>query len=117
MGDGSGSQLRERTAGGGGRGGQSCTVPGAPGEVPRRRLFHATAQHLIGRDEHDADDEGDGEGANQTLAHARLADLLVGAGCGHRTRETEGNSRVMESEAAGTPAHGLIPWGTRGHRA
>lgn len=45
-------------------------------------LFHAAAQHLVGRDEHDANDEGDGEGANQTLAHARLADLLVGAGCG-----------------------------------
>lgn len=48
----------------------------------RRRLLHATAQHLVGRDEHDADDEGDGEGADQALPHARLADLLVGAGWG-----------------------------------
>ena len=51
-----------------------------------RRLFHAAAQHLVGRDEHDADDEGDGEGADEALPHARLADLLVGAGCGRRHR-------------------------------
>lgn len=64
----------------------------APDEVPRWRLFHAAAQHLVGRDEHDANDEGDGKGANQTLAHARLADLLVGAGCGRppgSTRERQ----------------------------
>lgn len=57
--------------------------PGGPLQVAEGggpRLLHATAQHLVGRDEHDADDEGDGEGADETLAHARLADLLVGAG-------------------------------------
>lgn len=57
-------------------------APRAPDEVPRWRLFHAAAQHLVGCNKHDANDEGDGEGANQTLAHTRLADLLVGAGCG-----------------------------------
>lgn len=48
----------------------------------RWRLLHAAAQHLVGRDEHDTDDEGDGEGADQALPHARLADLLVGASWG-----------------------------------
>lgn len=43
-------------------------------------LLHAAPQHLIGRDKHDADDEGDGKSAYQTLAHARLFDLLRRAG-------------------------------------
>jgi len=34
--------------------------------------LHAVPQHLIGRDEHDADDEGHGEGADEALPHAGL---------------------------------------------
>lgn len=49
-------------------------------------LFHAAPQHLIGRDKHDADDEGDGESAYQALAHARLFDLLRRAGTCRRGR-------------------------------
>lgn len=68
----------------------------------RGRLLHATAQHLVGRDEHDTDDEGDGEGADEALAHARLADLLVGTGCsrppGTPGKETEGDSEGIESD-------------------
>lgn len=64
-------------------------------QAPTQCLLHAAAQHLVGRDEHDTDDEGDGEGADQALAHARLADLLVGTGCsrppGTPGRETKGN--------------------------
>lgn len=77
--------------------GKGCRRCGC-GEVSTRRLLHAAAQHLVGRDEHDADDEGDGEGADQTLAHACLAYLLVGAGCGHRQehqRDTKGDSGAM----------------------
>lgn len=48
-------------------------------EIPRL-LFHATPQHLIGCDEHDADDESNGEGADQAFAHAGLLDLLRWAG-------------------------------------
>lgn len=55
-------------------------------------LFHATAQHLVGRDEHDTDDEGDGERADQALAHTRLADLLVGTSCS-RPPGTPGKDR------------------------
>lgn len=40
-------------------------------------LLHAVPQHLIGRDEHDADNEGHGEGTDQTLPHARLSVLLL----------------------------------------
>lgn len=62
---------------------QSFTWTAASGwssrlETPQL-LFHAASQHLIGRDEHDADDESDGESAYQTLAHARLLDLLCRA--------------------------------------
>lgn len=53
-------------------------------------LFHAAPQHLIGRDEHNADDEGDGEGADQALAHARLLYLLRRAGtCRERDERRE----------------------------
>lgn len=40
--------------------------------------LHAVAQHLIGGDEHDADDEGHGEGADETFPHARLPVLFLG---------------------------------------
>lgn len=43
-------------------------------------LFHAAPQHLIGCDEHDADDESNGKGAYQALAHTSLLDLLCWAG-------------------------------------
>lgn len=39
-------------------------------------LLHAVPQHLIGCDEHDADDECHGEGADEALPHARLTVLL-----------------------------------------
>lgn len=42
------------------------------------RLLHAVPQHLIGRDEHDADDECHGEGADEALPHTRLTVLLRG---------------------------------------
>lgn len=88
-----GSRVQERTAGGG-----ECGV----GPTHRVCLLHAAAQHLVGRDEHDADDEGDGEGADQALAHTRLADLLVGAGCGRppgstRERQTGTAKRGIRS--------------------
>lgn len=44
-------------------------------------LLHAAAQDLVGRDQHHADDEGHGEGADEALAHARLAVLLLGVHC------------------------------------
>lgn len=42
----------------------------------REQLLHAVPQHLIGGDEHDADDERHGEGADEALPHARLTVLL-----------------------------------------
>lgn len=41
-------------------------------------LLHAVPQHLIGCDEHDADDEGHGESADEALPHAGLTVLLRG---------------------------------------
>lgn len=42
----------------------------------RLRLLHAIPQHLIGCDEHDADDEGHGERTDEALPHTRLTVLL-----------------------------------------
>lgn len=39
-------------------------------------LLHAIAQHLIGRNKHNTDDESHGEGADQALANTRLSVLL-----------------------------------------
>lgn len=39
-------------------------------------LFHSISQHLIGRNKHNADDEGHGKGADQAFAHTRLSVLL-----------------------------------------
>lgn len=50
-------------------------------------LFHAAPQHLIGCNEHDTDDESDGEGAYQALAHTSLLDLLRRAGTWGGKRE------------------------------
>lgn len=97
-GGGPGSKLGGRAAGSSG-----CGV-GAAGarRAPTWCLLHAAAQHLVGRDEHDTDDEGDGKGADQALAHARLADLLVGTGCsrppGTPGKETKGDREGMESD-------------------
>lgn len=44
-------------------------------------LFHPAPQHLIGCNQHDADDERDGKGADQALPHTGLLDLLRGTGC------------------------------------
>lgn len=55
-------------------------------------LFHATSQHLISCDEHDADDESNGKGAYQAFAHTSLLDLLRRAGAwgkGSRKRHKE----------------------------
>lgn len=40
------------------------------------QLLHAIPQHLIGCDEHDADNECHGKGADEALPHARLTVLL-----------------------------------------
>lgn len=45
-------------------------------------LLHSSAEHLICSDEHDADDERDGEGTNQTFAHTGVFFLLCWARCG-----------------------------------
>lgn len=57
-------------------------LPGLFRAVPA--LLHAAAQDLVGRDQHHADDEGHGEGADEALAHARLAVLLLGVHCGDK---------------------------------
>lgn len=41
-------------------------------------LLHAAPQDLVGRDQHDANDEGHGEGADEALPHARLSVLFLG---------------------------------------
>lgn len=43
---------------------------------PAHALLHAVPQHLIGRNEHNADDEGHGKGADEALPYARLTVLL-----------------------------------------
>lgn len=43
-------------------------------------LLHATSQHLIGCNEHDADDESNCKGAYEALAHTGLLDMLCWAG-------------------------------------
>lgn len=52
-------------------------------------LFHSIAQHLIGRNKHNTDDEGHGKGADQTLAHTRLSILLCWMDCGEQRRQTQ----------------------------
>lgn len=60
-------------------------------------LFHATPQHLIGCDEHYTDDESNGEGAYQALAHAGLLDLLCRAGtCRGEEEEEEVGGKEKE---------------------
>ena len=44
-------------------------------------LLHTSSQHLIGRNEHDADDERNGEGTNQAFPHAGVLHLLCWACC------------------------------------
>lgn len=85
--------------------------------APVSCLFHATAQHLIGCNEHDADDEGDGEGADQALAHTCLADLLVGTGCS-RPPGTPGEDRRGQQRDGVRSAlrHMDLTWGKQGHK-
>lgn len=53
-------------------------------------LFHATPQHLIGCNKHNADDESNCKSAYQTLANTSLLDLLCRTGtCEGRGRERE----------------------------
>lgn len=47
----------------------------------RGRLFHASAEHLIRSNEHNADNECDGKGTNQAFTHACMFLLLRGARC------------------------------------
>lgn len=42
------------------------------------QLLHAVPQHLIGCNEHDADDKGHGKSTDETLPHTRLTVLLRG---------------------------------------
>lgn len=44
-------------------------------------LLHSSPEHLIGCDEHHADDESNGEGTNQAFPHARMLHLLCWACC------------------------------------
>lgn len=56
-------------------------------------LLHAAPQDLVGRDQHDAYDEGHGEGADEALADAGLSVLLLGmhwGGGGGRARRRGG---------------------------
>lgn len=46
-----------------------------------QHLLHTSAEHLIGCDEHDADDESDGEGTYEAFPHACVFHLMFGAGC------------------------------------
>lgn len=41
-------------------------------------LLHAAPQDLVGRDQHDAYDEGHGEGADEALPDAGLSVLFLG---------------------------------------
>lgn len=50
-------------------------------------LLHAVPQHLIGRDEHDADDEGHSESTDEALANARLPVVLLRMHCGQETEK------------------------------
>lgn len=47
-------------------------------QLPRRPLLHAAPEDLVGRDQHDAYDEGHGEGADEALPDAGLSVLLLG---------------------------------------
>ena len=56
-------------------------------------LLHTSSQHLIGRNEHDADDECNGEGTNQAFPHAGVLHLLCWACCEEkRERERDDTS-------------------------
>lgn len=62
------------------------------------RLLHAVSQHLIGCDEHDADDEGHGESADETLPHARLTVLLRRVDWNEKkTKKRDGKIRVHKN--------------------
>lgn len=75
-------------------------------------LLHAAPQHLVGRDKHDANDEGNGKSAYQALAHARLFDLLRRAGTCGRGR------RVLVVRLATRPwSAGHVSWSTPKERA
>lgn len=43
-----------------------------------RQLLHAAPQDLVGGDQHDAYDEGHGEGADEALPDTRLSVLFLG---------------------------------------
>lgn len=63
-------------------------------------LLHATSQHLIGCNEHDADDESNGKGAYEALAHTSLLDLLCWAGAYKKTEgKIEGRQiKILEAQ-------------------
>ena len=70
------------------RGASTCAEPGA--QLLGRRLLHAAPEDLVGRDQHDAYDEGHGEGADEALPDTGLSVLLLGMHC--REERREGNS-------------------------
>lgn len=52
-----------------------------------RLLLHAAPQDLVGRNQHDAYDEGHGEGADEALPDAGLSVLFLGMHWGWKSRE------------------------------
>lgn len=58
-----------------------------------RRLLHAAPQDLVGGDQHDADDEGHGEGADEALPDAGLPVLFLGVHWGRRREERQDTVR------------------------
>lgn len=53
-------------------------VPGTQQRGGERLLLHAAAQDLVGSNQHDAYDEGHGEGADEALPDAGLSVLFLG---------------------------------------
>lgn len=58
------------------RGASTCAELGA--QLLGRRLLHAAPEDLVGRNQHDAYDEGHGEGADEALPDTGLSVLLLG---------------------------------------
>lgn len=78
------------------RGASTCAEPGAQ-LLGRAATPHAAPEDLVGRDQHDAYDEGHGEGADEALPDTGLSVLLLGMHCG----EERGGRRAEGQEEAG----------------
>lgn len=81
------------------RGASTCAEPGA--QLLGRRLLHAAPEDLVGRDQHDAYDEGHGEGADEALPDTGLSVLLLGMHCGEERRQGSRGSRGGERGSGG----------------